>query len=44
MLDLVVDLRDMKAVVSRALRFMGAELAPTGVPDQTGVAVAAPTR
>src|SRR5687768_1058093 len=34
MLDLVVDRRDMKAVVARALRFMGAELAPTGVPEQ----------
>ena len=44
MLDLVVDRRDMKAVVARALRFMGAELAPTAVPEQTGVAVAAPTR
>jgi acetyl-CoA carboxylase carboxyl transferase subunit beta len=44
MLDLVVDRRDMKAVVARALRFMGAELAPTPVPEQTGVAVAAPTR
>jgi len=44
MLDLVVDRRDMKAVVARALRFMGAELAPTRVPEQTGVAVAAPTR
>ena len=44
MLDLVVDRRDMKAVVARALRFMGAELAPTTVPEQTGVAVAAPTR
>ena len=44
MLDLVVDRRDMKAVVARALRFMGAELAPAAVPEQTGVAVAAPTR
>jgi acetyl-CoA carboxylase carboxyl transferase subunit beta len=44
MLDLVVDRRDMKAVVARALRFMGAELAPAAVPDHTGVAVAAPTR
>ena len=44
MLDLVVDRRDMKAVVARALRFMGAELAPTALPEQTGVAVAAPTR
>jgi len=44
MLDLVVDRRDMKAVVARALRFMGAELAATTVPEQTGVAVAAPTR
>src|SRR5689334_1561651 len=44
MLDLVVDRRDMKAVVARALRFMGAELAPTAVPEPTGVAVAAPTR
>ena len=44
MLDLVVDRRDMKAVVARALRFMGAELAPTTVPEHTGVAVAAPTR
>ena len=42
MLDLVVDRRDMKAVVARALRFMGAELAPPAVPEQTGVAVAAP--
>jgi acetyl-CoA carboxylase carboxyl transferase subunit beta len=44
MLDLVVDRRDMKAVVARALRFMGAELAPAAVPEQTGVAVAASTR
>ena len=44
MLDLVVDRRDMKAVVARALRFMGAELAPAAVPEQAGVAVAAPTR
>jgi acetyl-CoA carboxylase carboxyl transferase subunit beta len=44
MLDLVVDRRDMKAVVARALRFMGAELAPAAMPEQTGVAVAAPTR
>ena len=44
MLDLVVDRRDMKAVVARALRFMGAELAPAAVPEHTGVAVAAPTR
>src|SRR6266496_3060890 len=41
MLDLVVDRRDMKAALSRALRFMGAELATAVVPEQTGVAVAA---
>jgi hypothetical protein len=34
----------MKAVVARALRFMGAELASTSVPEPTGVAMAAPTR
>ena len=44
MLDLVVDRRDMKAVVARALRFMGAELAPTPAPEGAGVEVAAPTR
>ena len=44
MLDLVVDRRDMKAAVARALRFMGAELAPTPAPERTGVAVAATTR
>jgi len=44
MLDLVVDRRDMKAVVARALRFMGAELAPAAIPEHTGLAVAAPTR
>src|SRR5258706_14530218 len=43
MVDLVVDRRDMKAVVARALRFMGAELAPTAMPEQTAVALAAPS-
>ena len=36
MLDLVVDRRDMKATVARALRFMGAEPAPAAMPEQTG--------
>ena len=33
MLDLVVDRRDMKATVARALRFMGAEPAPAAAAD-----------
>jgi acetyl-CoA carboxylase carboxyl transferase subunit beta len=37
MLDLIVDRRDMRATISRMLRFMGAELAT----DQTGVTRAA---
>jgi acetyl-CoA carboxylase carboxyl transferase subunit beta len=41
MLDLVVDRREMKAVIARALRFMGA--APTAVAPAQTVAVAAET-
>jgi acetyl-CoA carboxylase carboxyl transferase subunit beta len=40
MLDLVVDRREMKALISHALRFMGAQRIPA-VPQQQAVAVAA---
>ena len=40
MLDLVVDRRDMKATMARALRFMRAETAPAGA-DRVPVAVSA---
>jgi acetyl-CoA carboxylase carboxyl transferase subunit beta len=40
MLDLVVDRRDMKATISRALRFMGAERARASEPEPVGVAAA----
>jgi acetyl-CoA carboxylase carboxyl transferase subunit beta len=40
MLDLVVDRRDMKATIARALRFMRAEPAPAGA-DRVSVAMAA---
>jgi acetyl-CoA carboxylase carboxyl transferase subunit beta len=40
MLDLVVDRREMKALISTALRFMGAQRIPA-VPQQQAVAVAA---
>jgi acetyl-CoA carboxylase carboxyl transferase subunit beta len=42
MLDLVVDRRDMKATIARALRFMRAETAPEAEPVPVAVA-AAPT-
>jgi acetyl-CoA carboxylase carboxyl transferase subunit beta len=38
MLDLVVDRRDLKATVARALRFMGAELGTTAVGERRPVA------
>jgi hypothetical protein len=41
MLDLVVDRREMKAVIARTLRFMGA--APVAVAPAPAVAVAAET-
>src|SRR5687767_7955198 len=41
MLDLVVDRRDMKATISRALRFMRAEPAPVARPAPLAVATAA---
>jgi acetyl-CoA carboxylase carboxyl transferase subunit beta len=46
MLDLVVDRREMKATLARALRFMGAEAAPAEepVPVGAGVASRAPQR
>jgi acetyl-CoA carboxylase carboxyl transferase subunit beta len=40
MLDLVVDRRDMKATIARALRFMRAETAPAGA-DRVPVAISA---
>jgi acetyl-CoA carboxylase carboxyl transferase subunit beta len=40
MLDLVVDRREMKALISNALRFMGAQRIPA-IPPQQAVAVAA---
>jgi len=40
MLDLVVDRRDMKATLSRALRFMRAERTPPAEPEPVGVAAA----
>jgi hypothetical protein len=38
MLDLVVDRRDLKATVARALRFMGAELGTTTAGERRPVA------
>jgi acetyl-CoA carboxylase carboxyl transferase subunit beta len=38
MLDLIVDRRDMKATLSRALRFMRAERTPPAEPEPVGVA------
>jgi acetyl-CoA carboxylase carboxyl transferase subunit beta len=43
MLDLVVDRRDMKATIARALRFMRTESAPVPAPEREPVAVAAAT-
>jgi acetyl-CoA carboxylase carboxyl transferase subunit beta len=42
MLDLVVDRRDMKAAIARALRFMRAEPAPVAPPPLTAAAAATP--
>jgi acetyl-CoA carboxylase carboxyl transferase subunit beta len=39
MLDLVIDRREMKALISNALRFMGAQRIPA-LPQQQAVAVA----
>ncbi len=41
MLDLVVDRRDMKATIARALRFMRAEVAPSGATEPASVVMAA---
>jgi hypothetical protein len=38
MLDLVVDRRDLKATLARALRFMGAAPAPEPVPLEAVIA------
>src|SRR5262249_3256647 len=40
MLDLVVDRRDMKATLSRALRFRGAERTPPAEPEPVAVGAA----
>ena len=42
MLDLIVDRRDMKATLARALRFMGAQLAPAEQVAVTSAAASAP--
>ena len=41
MLDLVVDRRDMKSTIARALRFMRVEAAPAGAADPLPLAMAA---
>jgi acetyl-CoA carboxylase carboxyl transferase subunit beta len=41
MLDLVVDRRDLKATVARALRFMGAEAGASQAADDRAVAALA---
>jgi hypothetical protein len=44
MLDIVVDRREMKALLGRALQFMGAERAPAETPEPVAVTADAEQR